>query len=221
MRGPLLERVEDVLDPVRVLGAAEDGARGMDERADRRERVVHLVAHEPDHLLPDLHLAPAQLGREALDEDQHVAPSIEMEDAPDRAVGLVVVLLDARGGTFGGSLARRRLGDRGHLRNRLGRLALRGHRVPPGGARPRRTTDSVAPPRHGEEAAPFARQRLGQLGRAAGEHVHEGLPLEPMAATEERARGAVRQGRCGRCPGRERSPRERPGAPCRGAARGT
>ena len=60
----------------------------MDERADGRERVVELVAHDADDLLPDFHFLALQLRRQALDDDQAVLLRVQLEAAVDDAEGL-------------------------------------------------------------------------------------------------------------------------------------
>ena len=92
VRGPLLDRREDPLEQRGVLRPPGRLARGVRERADGRERVVELVAHHADGALPDLDLLAPQLGRQALDEVEHVRLHVEVEHAARGPVGLLLAL---------------------------------------------------------------------------------------------------------------------------------
>jgi hypothetical protein len=66
--GSLVDRVEHRPELLQMRGVLQHDARRVDQRADGRERVVELVAQEPDETLVAGRLAARQLPREAIEE---------------------------------------------------------------------------------------------------------------------------------------------------------
>src|SRR5437763_891843 len=85
---PLLDRGVDLVHPMPLLGTAVDDARGVEERADRREGVVQLVVEHADGALPHLDLLPPQLRREAVGDPEQVRAAVEVERPPGQMVRL-------------------------------------------------------------------------------------------------------------------------------------
>jgi hypothetical protein len=78
----LLDRVEDLGQALRVAAPQQLAGR-LGERGDGRERVVELMADHADHLLPRLHFLAAQLRGEVAQEEELVAPAVQVK--PRRA----------------------------------------------------------------------------------------------------------------------------------------
>ena len=81
MRGAFANGGEDAfeLDGVRGVCCACEQLARVNERGDRRERVVELVRYDPDHFLPDDHFLCGELAGELFQQHESVRLRVQMK----------------------------------------------------------------------------------------------------------------------------------------------
>src|SRR5262249_45240845 len=92
VRGAIFDSIEHLLELRQMLGLVGNPLGGANERNDRRQRVVELVADDANDALVQLGLASAECTGQLLDGDQRVRRAVDLEMALADVECLAVVV---------------------------------------------------------------------------------------------------------------------------------
>src|SRR5512146_1692236 len=71
------------------IATADQLRTGLRQRSDRRQRVVELVTHDTDQLLPDTDFLPGELARDSLEQIEAMSLALQQKRALCQAKGLL------------------------------------------------------------------------------------------------------------------------------------